>query len=240
VSAANFQSTRKALYESRGKGPTTAGLPMIYDACWNTGVDVFGSVGMIDWSVAALSGSVSNPTVDRAKAVPQMTAKMAFYFSPIFSLTFSGYAGPYLLEIPESYSGNSSKDINDYLNMGAGASASYALGYLQVFAEAFAARWQHPVFGNLDAFSGYIDAKYKLAPQWYVAGRAGLIRFDQIDFGPEYGTTYWDFPLNRYEFGVGHNLNRSVTIKLVGQIVVSTTEHFLDDQAIAIQFATKI
>jgi len=43
------------------------GLPVIYDACWNTGIEIYGSAGNLDYSFGILSGSVSNPTVDQTK-----------------------------------------------------------------------------------------------------------------------------------------------------------------------------
>lgn len=240
LSLAEFQSTPQALHEFRGKGYTAFGLPMLYDACWNTGIDIFGSVGMIDWSVAALSGAVSSPSIQREKDIPQITGKVAFYFSPMFTITLSGFAGPYLRKDADPYSDGFSGEIEDYLNLGGGIGAQYASGYLQLFGEAFVSRWEHPYLGNLDAYGGYVDGKYKLAPQWFVAGRVETIRFSEMDFGPELGKMEWDYPLNRFETGIGYNFNRNVTIKLVGQIVVSPDEDTLDDETIAVQFATEI
>ena len=50
----------------------------------------------------------------------------------------------------------------------------------------------------------------------------------------------WDYPLNKFEFGIGYDVNRAVTIKTVGQIVVSPDENSLDDQTVAIQISTEI
>jgi len=240
LTLSDFQTTPQELLEYRGAGYTAFGLPMMYDACWNTGVDFFGSVGMIDWSIAALSGAVSAPTIQREKNIPQFTAKLGFYFSPMFNVSVSGFAGPYISTIPEEYAEASPGNANDYLNLGGGVSASYAAGYLQIFAEAFACRWEHPFLGNLDAFSAYIDGKCKLAPQWFVAGRAETIRFSQLNPGETPGMIDWDYPLNKFEFGIGYDLNRAVTLKMVGQIVISPDENSLDDQTVAIQIATEI
>jgi hypothetical protein len=37
------------------------GLPVIYDACWNTGVELYGSAGRFDYSLGVLAGSVGDP-----------------------------------------------------------------------------------------------------------------------------------------------------------------------------------
>ncbi len=240
LTLSDFQRTPEDLLAYRGNGNAAFGLPMMYDACWNTGVDFFGSIGMFDWSLAALSGAVSAPAIQREKEIPQFTGKLGLYFSPVFNLSFSGFAGPYIAEIPLEYAADAPDPVDRYMNYGGGISASYAAGYLQLFAEAFACYWEHPFLGDLGAYSGYIDGKYKLAPQWYIAARAETLRFSEVNLGPGIGRIDWDYPLNKFEFGVGHNVNRAVTMKLVGQIVVSPDEDSLDDEIVALQIATEI
>ena len=245
-----YQTNNDQLLESRGNGFLKYGLPMMYDPCWNTGVEVFGVAGMIDWSIGALSGSISAPTIQREKDLPQMTAKLGVYFSPVFSLQFSGFAGPYLsdisdFEIAEEYypkisAAYGAKEAEDYLNFGGGLGAHYDYGMLEMFGEAFLARWEHPVYDNLDAYSAYIDARYKLAPQWYLAGRMETIRFSKHDFGGSIGKQDWDYPLNRFELGVGYHIDEAVTLKLVTQIVRSSDYAPLDDEMVAFQLSTTI
>jgi hypothetical protein len=74
------------------------GLPILYDNCWNTGVEWFGQAGAFDWSVAALSGSTTLPTRSRAKDIPQGTARLAWHGGPAWVLGASGWVGPYLLD----------------------------------------------------------------------------------------------------------------------------------------------
>lgn len=245
-----YQINNDQLLESRGRGFLKYGLPIMYDPCWNSGVEIFGAAGMIDWSVGALSGSVSAPTIEREKDLPQMTAKLGLYFSPVFSMQFSGFAGPYLDDIssfetvyeyyPKITASHEAKGAEDFLNLGGGISAHYDYGMLEMFGEAFFSRWEHPVYDNLDAYSAYVDARYKLAPQWYLAGRVETIRFSQYDFGSVNGKQHWDYPLNRFELGVGYHFDEAVTLKVVTQIVRSSESAPLDDEMIAIQLTTTI
>ncbi len=234
------QNDNQELLDSRGKGFKHYGLPMMYDPCWNTGIEVFGAIGMVDWSVGALSGSISAPRTQREKDLPQMTTRLGLYFSPVFSLQFSGFAGPYLSDVSDFYTPFEQEDAEEYLNLGGGIGAHYDYGMLEMYGEAFVARWEHPVYGNLDAYSAYVDARYKLAPQWYVAGRAEGIRFSEHDFGGDVGKQDWDYPLNRFELGVGHRVNEAVTLKIVTQIVRSNDHSLLDDEMVAIQLSTSI
>lgn len=250
LSPGNYQTTDVQLLESRGEGYEHYGLPIIYDPCWNTGLEVFGSAGMIDWSVGALSGAVSAPRTQREKDIPQLTGKLGLYFSPVFSLQFSGFAGPYMddveafypdaAEYPKAVAAYETKKTEDFLNLGAGIGAHYDYGMLEVFSEAFVARWEHPIYDNLDAYSAYLDARYKLAPQWYVAGRAETLTFSKYDFGGTTGKKNWDYPLNRFELGVGYKIDESVLLKLVTQIARCSDNHELDDETLAFQLSTTI
>ena len=56
----------------------------------------------------------------------------------------------------------------------------YARGHLQIWAEAFEARFEVPRLGNADVFSYYIEAKYQITPQIF----AGL-RWNQQFFATE-------------------------------------------------------
>lgn len=245
-----YQTNNDQLLESRGNGFLKYGLPMMYDPCWNSGIEVFGTAGMIDWSIGALSGSISAPKIQREKDLPQMTAKVGVFFSPVFSLQFSGFAGPYLSDIsdfetateyyPKAAASYSAKGAEDYLNIGGGIGAHYDYGMLEIYGEAYIARWEHPIYDKLDAYSAYIDTRYKLAPQWYLAGRVETIRFSEYDFGGSVGKQDWDYPLNRFELGVGYHIDEAVTLKLITQIARSSDFASLDDEMVAFQLSTTI
>ncbi len=102
----------------------------------------------------------------------------------------------------------------DYLNLGGGIGAHYDYGMLEMSGEAFFSRWEHPVYDNLDAYSAYLDARYKLAPQWYLAGRVETIRFSKYDFGSGNGQTRLGLPIE--SLGVRHwsHVDEAVTLKV--------------------------
>ncbi len=212
------------------------GLPVVYDACWNTGAEFYGSVGKLDYSLALLSGAVSLPTLEQAKDVPQVTTKLNYYFNPGFMIGAAGFFGPYLSDnvygdvIPEGH------DYVDYMNAGAGYDLYWSSRYLEIFSESYWAQWEHPYLPDLSVTSGYLEAKYKFAPGWYLAGR-----YDFFEPGTVTTTSgdeeKWDYPVKRYEFGIGHRLNRQALLKLVTQLNRCDMNEDLDVDLYAMQLS---
>ena len=113
-------------------------------------------------------------------------------------------------------------------------------GYFDFFSEAFWERWEHPYLGDLEAYSGYIEGKYKFAPLWYLAARFEGMQFSQLNFGAGMGSKPWDDPLKRLEFGIGHRLDEAVLVKIVSQIVRFEEEKEYNDEIVAVQFSATI
>lgn len=193
------------------------GLPVVYDACWNTGAEIYGSIGKLDYSVALLSGAVSLPALEQDKDVPQVTGKLNYYFTPGLMIGAAGFFGPYLSEKVYADEIPQGNDYIDYMNFGYGYDFYWASRYLEFFSETYQATWEHPYLPDLSVISGYFEAKYKIAPGWYLAGR-----YDFFEPGTVTATSgdeeKWDYPLVRYEFGVGHHINRQTLLKLVAQL----------------------
>ncbi len=147
------------------------GLPVVYDACWNTGAEFYGSVGKLDYSLSLLSGAVSLPTLEQYKDVPQVTSKLNYYFNPGLMVGVAGFYGPYLSEYVYADKIPDGHDYVDYMNSGVGYDFYWAVRHLEVFSESYWAKWEHPYLPDLSVSSGYVEAKYKLAPGWYIAGR---------------------------------------------------------------------
>ncbi len=193
------------------------GLPTLYDNCWNTGIEVYGASGPIDYSIALLSGAVSKPSITQAKEIPQATARLAWVFGPELIVGVNGFAGPYAADDAFAVPLPDGKSAEDYLNYGGGYDLAFSRGYLEIYSEVFRAVWQTPFLPDLKATSGYIDAKYKVAPGWYVAGRFGAFVPDKITVASK-EEVRWDSQVLRYEFGLGYHPSRNTTIKAVTQL----------------------
>ena len=83
-------------------------------------------------------------------------------------------------------------------------------------AEFIVNRFEHPFLGNLDNVGGYADLKYSFATRWWGAARIDAISFSELDNA---GGEKWDYPLTRFEFGLGRRLAEHALMKAVTQIV---------------------
>ena len=212
------------------------GLPVMYDNCWNTGAELFGSAGPIDYSVGLLNGSVSKPTITQRKNIPQATARLAYVFGPQLIIGLNGYAGPYLWDDLFQVPLPDGKNSEDYLNYGGGCDLAFSQGYLEVHSEIFYSVWEHPFLPDLKAAAGYAEVKYKFLPGWYGAGRVGFFEPGKLtdSAGDE---VYWDSPVRRFEFGVGYHPSRRMTVKAVSQLNRFKEVRELDTDHFAIQLS---
>lgn len=202
-----------ALRESR----TNHGLPIIYDACWNSGIEAYGSVGKLAYSLGLLAGSISKPLMQQEKNIPQVTTHLTYYASPSLDVGLSAYLGPYLFEDWYSDDLPVGKNEEDYLSGGAGYDLHYSRGHLEIYSELFYNFWQHPYLEDLTALSGYVEAKYAVSVQWWLAGRVGMFEPGKITNSAG-DRVHWDYPVKRYEFGIGYKPGRNVQLKLVTQV----------------------
>jgi len=238
-SAYNFTSISNdidSFIAGKALGYDNSGLPILYDFCWNTGIEFFGSHGTVDWSFAAITGSETYPTRNQGKNLPQFTSRLLFIPSPEFNFSFSGYWGPYLSkDIVKSLLGIN-KSENEFINKGLGIGLIYSKDYFEIFSESFWSSWDHPYYKELSAWSSYIDLKYKFATQWYTATRLELMRFSNLKY-QNYNVS-WDYPLNRYDLVIGYYVDRNVILKLDGQFTDNLGNDDFDDKIIAVQFST--
>jgi hypothetical protein len=113
----------------------------------------------------------------------------------------------------------------------------YAKRYLEIYSEGFTSYWEYPGLPRLDLLAGFFEVKYKLRPRWYVAGRFGLVEPGEIETAPGIGEK-WDYPLKRYEFGIGYKALRKTTIKFVTQINRFDLVDGFDNELIGLQISS--
>jgi len=212
---------------------TSAGLPVLYDNCWNTGAELWGEAGPLDWSVGVLSGSVTAPTRETTKDVPQVTARVAWSQGPELVVGASGWTGPYLARDAAALGGRSS---DDYLNSGGGVDLAWTHRLLEVHSEVMVTTWEHPTLPRLTATSGYVEGKLKVRTRWYVAGRFGFVEpGDVTDSSGD--SVPWDYPVRRVESGVGFRAAPHVTVKAVSQVNRFQGSSALDEEHYLLQLS---
>ncbi len=115
---------------------------------------------------------------------------------------------------------------------------SFEWRHLQIWAEAFEARFEVPRIGNADTLAAYIEAKYKITPQLFAALRwnqqfFGTIREDDGKRLP------WDHDTWRVDAALGYRF----TNYLQGKVQYSFSHQDADfqegEQLIAAQVTLK-
>lgn len=192
------------------------GVPMVNTSHWDTGVQVHGVKGPIEWTGALTLGSLSAPRLKENNDGRQIAGRVVARPSPAFQLGVSGARGGWLdrsvdRELP---AGLSTKDARQ---QAIGADAEYSAGPILIRSEVIRSTWTLPSVAapRLDrplvATSSLIEGRYKVRPGVYVAARG-----ERLDFSSIMGTTRrdtWEAPIWRVEGGAGWSLTRNITLK---------------------------
>jgi hypothetical protein len=215
---------------------TNSGLPVFYDACWNTGVELYGASGALSYSIGLLAGATSKPATNQSKNTPQLTTRLTYTVNPGLIVGGSAYFGPYLSDGMFNDSLPPNTESEDLLSGGAGYELYYSSRFFEAHSEGFYHYWEHPYLEKLTVLSGYIEGKYKFSPGWYLACRLGAHEPGKLTNSTG-ESVHWDYPVKRIEAGLGYKPNRVTTIKLVTQQNrFDYTEEF-DSEMYALQFS---
>jgi hypothetical protein len=94
-----------------------------------------------------------------------------------------------------------------------GADAAYSWRHWQVWGEFFASRFEVPNVENADCVAYYLEAKYKLTPEFFVAMRWNEQLFSKVDNGSGREIP-WDRDIWRIDSALGYRFDRHLQAKL--------------------------
>jgi hypothetical protein len=197
-----------------GNNVDAPGLPLISTSRWDTGVQLHGVAGMIEWTGAVTAGSLSDPRFHDNNSGRQLAGRAVV--RPAASMMFgvSAARGAWLNEtLEEDVTGGHDRSQQ----VAFGADAEYSAGPFLVRGEVIRSTWQMPRFGALQldeplaAISSLIEGRYKIAPGLYVAARGERLDFSAVR-GSQ-GLTEWDAQTWRFETAVGYSITRNVIAK---------------------------
>lgn len=218
------------------------GAPLIYDACWDTGAEVFGARGSLQYTVAATHGTVSRPamTADNYNDGYSFVGRVGYeaHSGPLFGMRVgvSGAVGPYLdSEVTDDPDFPADASPEDYLNTALGMDLAYATGPWRFFAEAGRVGYEVPnVTRTLTASSYYVEVIRSLGPSWAVAGRQEAVLFNEITSSAgETGT--WDYDIWRWEGSLNYRFRPGARIKFAYQRSHFPDARELDSELYALQ-----
>ncbi len=229
------------LIRHRGEGPSTEftgygggganarfnGLPLIYDTCWDSGVQVVGAVWRFEVLAAVTQGTLSDPRSGGGDNNEGKQTALHVDFVPTTGLvvgaSFAG--GPYLDASVGDTLLAQNAGVEDFHQKAFGFNLEYGIQRLFVSGEVIFNKWETPNIvdaqGNLkdlETVSWYAGLKYMLRPGFYIAGRYDHIFFGKIDDGAG-SRVPWDEPVQRWEVGLGYSFRDGVIGKIVRQDV---------------------
>lgn len=216
-------ATTTDLLRMRGRGwlvdyplgnPARApGLPMVNSSHWDTGIQVHGLNGPLEWTGAVTAGSLSNPRVDDDNGGRQLAGRAIVRPITGLALGMSIARGAFMSRTLRDVVA-AGANIDDATQRAVGIDAEYSAGRFIGRGEVLWSRWTLPApfnGGPLDANSMLAEARYRVIPGVHVAARAEHLGFSTIAAGPV--REAWDGPVTRYELGAGWALQRNVMIK---------------------------
>jgi hypothetical protein len=191
------------------------GLPFVNSFRWDTGVQVHGVNGLVEWTGSITTGSLSNPRVDDDNSGRQVAGRAVVRPHPAVSIGTSIARGAFLSDSLQS--ALNGRSVDDGVQRGFGVDAEYAYGRFLARTEALWSSWRLPVTlaGNddesLGATSILIEGRYRIAPGVQIAARAERLGFERLDTAS--GPVAWEAPVRRFEIGAGYSIIRNVTLK---------------------------
>ena len=213
------------LAQRDGPSYRTRGLPAIYDACWNTGLQIFGSTTAVAYAVAVTKGALSNPAAADNDGA-QVVARIGIQPTMGWKLGLSGAYGPYLQEVAAADAdfpeGKSPEDFNQ---LAIGIDGEYAVWHCEFVFELVRNQWDVPNVGDaLGLTGGYAEGTIALKPRLRYSLRLGSMIYDEIDDGNG-AKEPWDYDMRRVETGFEYYIDQNVRAKSVLQL------NFRDDAA---------
>jgi hypothetical protein len=219
------------LLRNRGNGwltrypigsPTRApGVPLFNTNRFDTGVQVHGVKGVLEWIGAVTTGSLSDPRVRDNNGRPQYAGRAVVQLGPALRVGASAARASWL-----------DRSLNPDLPPGEDASAFHQAAWA-VDAEASAGRWlaraewlraswrlpalAAPLISEpVSAQSIIVEGRYRLWP-----GASLAMRADALAFADLTGSTTrlpWEAPVRRLETAVTLNVTRNIKGKVAWQV----------------------
>jgi hypothetical protein len=197
---------------SLGDRARARGLPLVNGFHWDTGVQVRGRSGVVEWTGSLTTGSLSAPRLKDDNGGRQVAGRAVVHLTPGLALGASAASGAFMSRSLEPELTNGA-EAEDAMQRGLGIDTEYSRGRFIGRGEVIWSRWTLPEpfqGGPLNATAVLGEARYRLLPGIHVAARAEHLGFSRVT-GSE--RRAWDAPVKRFEVGAGWSLQRNVMLK---------------------------
>lgn len=195
------------------------GVALVAAERWDAGLQLRLGREPVSLALAATQGTLSDPSTRDDNGGKQLSGRLAWTPSPSLAVGLSGASGEFLSRgvqeaLPAAARGT-------YRQEALGLDLQWSAGYWILRAEAVWSRWRLPAIDAtriedpLDALGGYAEARYKLRPGLFLAGRVERLAFSEIPSAA--GLSTWDAPVTRVEAGAGWSPRRHAILKVSWQ-----------------------
>ncbi|MEW6320553.1 MAG: hypothetical protein AB1635_05645 [Acidobacteriota bacterium] len=203
-----------------GNTAPAPGLPMVQSYRLDTGLQVHGVAGMVEWTGAVTSGSLSNPRVTDDNGSRQLAGRVVVRPHASVAFGFSGARGGFLRrELQASLAAGA--DVADGVQTGVAVDVEYSVGRFLARGEVMRSAWSLPAVPTLrlsdplTATAAIVEGRYRLWPGVHVAGRVERLDFSTVSSPTR--TAEWEAPVDRVELGTGWSVVRNVQVKVSWQ-----------------------
>lgn len=191
-----------------------AWVPVIWGPSYASGLSISGGAGDFDVTVEIKNASLSSrpgtwDVGDRGFSAPTVTGRLGWRPAPAWTLGASASHGAYLQKAARATL-PAGRDYDDFAQTTYGIDATFERHRVQLWGELARATFEVPRVGDVDAWIGFVEVRYKPAPRWWLAGRWNESRFDDV---PGLDRS-WDRDLRRLDLGVGFRASAHFQLKL--------------------------
>lgn len=189
--------------------------PMIWGPSYATGGALFGRVEQFDYAIEVKNaGLASRPyawdATETGFDYPTVSGRIGVRPNAAWNVGANASYGGYLLPGTTPPPGHS---LGEFTQLTVGPDISFAWHHWQLWAEAYASRFDVPFVGNADTVSYYLEAKYKIDSHWFVGWRWNQQLFDDVQ-NASGGREPWDHDMWRAETSLGYRVNRHLQAKV--------------------------
>ena len=186
-------------------------LPMIWGPVYATGLSASGSTGPWDYGVEVKNAGLSSRPADWPAGAtgwrrPTVSGRAGFRPTAAWNIGVSVSKGNYLTGDP-GRTLQAGARLSDFHQTTVGQDLAYAHGHLQLWSEVFWTRFEVQRVGTVTTSAYYVEGKYKLTPQLFLAARWGQQSFSEVNGAP------WDGPASRAEVAIGYRFGRRLQAK---------------------------
>ncbi len=166
-------------------------------------------------AVAYTVGSLSSPKVKDDNRGRQISGRLSWRPTPAFSVGASAASGTFLSDEVRQARPDAPTGSDDQRAFGVDAEASWDRWLIR--GEFVVNDWRVPpldpphIVDPLRSRSGYVEARVRLLPRFYVAVRGDRVSFSSIQSGS--GRDAWEADVSRVEYGAGFTIRRGLLVK---------------------------